>query len=91
MFNSTAHIWHPLSCDVGLDGTLTSRIELVCDSFDMTVRMPSKPISHSNRYNMHIKLVRSDVFTGYNEHRSTCICIAIMLSNTYLGDASAIF
>ena len=28
-------ISYPFSCDMGLDGTLTSHIELVCDSFDM--------------------------------------------------------
>ena len=28
-------ICYPFSCDMGLDGTLTSHIELVCDSFDM--------------------------------------------------------
>ena len=28
-------IWYPLSCDMGLVGTLTSHIERVEDSFDM--------------------------------------------------------
>ena len=28
-------IWHPFECDMGLDGTLTSHIELVADEFDM--------------------------------------------------------
>ena len=45
---------------MGLDGTLTSHIELVCDSQTRPtrsiwlVRVPSKPISHSNECHMHI-------------------------------------
>ena len=36
---------------MGLDGTMTSHIELVCDSFDMVCQ---SAISHSNGYHMHI-------------------------------------
>ena len=39
MYLNKICIWHPFSCYMGLDGsahgTLTSHIELVCDSFDM--------------------------------------------------------
>ena len=28
-------IWHPFECDMGSDGTLTSHIEMVCDSFHL--------------------------------------------------------
>ena len=35
LFRERKCIWYPFSCDMGLDGTLTSHVELVFDSFDM--------------------------------------------------------
>ena len=55
LFCARKCIWHPFSCDMGLDGTLDkpyrTRLRLV--RYDLS-RVPSKPISHSNGYHMHI-------------------------------------
>ena len=40
VFRARKCIWHPFSCYMGFYGTLTSHIELVCDSFDVDAYHP---------------------------------------------------
>ena len=57
LFLARKCIWYPFSCDMGLYGTQTSHIELVCDSFDMTchlnpyrTRMDTICMSYASKY-----------------------------------------
>ena len=72
LFCARKCIWYPFSCDMGLDGTLTIkpyRTRLYVTHSIWLVRVPSKPISHSNGYHMHIYHLRSaprHAFSYYN-------------------------